>query len=73
MRGKPLKLISNPDREKTSQLDAFKSVTKNLVTNALLILKEMEKECVENIDLVENYYLLYHYLDYLNRFCEEEI
>ncbi|MEM5777545.1 MAG: hypothetical protein QXJ06_03795 [Candidatus Aenigmatarchaeota archaeon] len=73
MRGKVLRPRADSNREKISQLDAFKGVTKNLVINALLILKKMEKECVENIDLVENYYLLYHYLDYLNRFCDGEV
>ena len=58
--------------EKPDQLERFKAVTKDLTEKALEIVnrisaKEMSKPRPQT-ELVENYYLLYHPLDYLKRF-----
>ena len=52
----------------------FKAVTGNIVESALNTLDEI---CAEEIQgenpspsLLEKYFLLHHYLDYLKRFCE---
>jgi hypothetical protein len=58
--------------EKPGQLGRFKAVTRNLAQKTLEIvnrisIKEMSKP-EPQAELIEDYYLLYHYLDFLKRF-----
>ncbi len=57
-------------------LEDFKAVVKNLTENALNVLNkiginEMRKN-KPNAELIEDYYLLFHYLDFLKRFVSSK-
>lgn len=72
-----MELESQPDDKKIlvlsgslSKADRIRGVTRSLVVDALAVLEDMWDGCQQSPDLRENYYLLYHYLDYLKRFCE---
>jgi len=57
-------------------LEDFKAVVKNLTENALNVLNkigvnEMRKS-KPNAELIEDYYLLFHYLDFLKRFVSSK-
>ncbi len=56
-----------------TELDTFRSLTRNLVVNALRVLDELEGACEicgESREIAEKYHLLRHYLNYLKGFCE---
>ncbi len=53
--------------------DRFRGVTRSLVVDALDTLSKMAKDCHGNPELLENYYQLYHCLDYLKRFCDKKV
>ncbi len=61
----------------TKQFLRFKAVTKDIVQNALKIINEISVEEMQGQNSspsrIEKYYLLHHYLDYLNRFCERKV
>ena len=55
----------------------FKAVTADIVENAL---KTLDEICAEEMQgenpspsLLEKYFLLHHYLDYLKQFCEGRV
>ena len=57
-------------------LEDFKAVVKNLTEHALTVLNkigvnEMRKS-EPDTDLIEDYYLLFHYLDFLKRFVSSK-
>ncbi len=63
--------------EKAHLLEDFKAVVGNLTENALKVLNkitanEMSKP-EPNAELVEDYYLLHHYLDYTKRFVSGRV
>lgn len=54
----------------------FRQVTKSLVIDALKALEETRAEWEidhNSTELREEFHLLYHYLDYLKRFCEGKV
>jgi hypothetical protein len=57
--------------EKPSQLGRFKAVTRDLTEKALEIVNRLSANEMSKpepqAELVEDYYLLYHYLDFLKR------
>ena len=53
--------------------DRFRGMTRSLVVDALATLSKMAKDCHEPPELLENYYQLYHCLDYLKRFCDGKV
>ena len=53
-----------------TKADRIRGVTKSLVMDALATLDKMQEHCQQSSDLRENYYQLYHCLDYLKRFCD---
>jgi len=58
-------------------LEDFRAVVRSLTENALKVMnrisaKEMTKP-EPNAELVEEYYLLFHYLDYLKRFASGKV
>jgi hypothetical protein len=59
------------------ELLRFKAITKHIVQNALKIIDEVSAEEMQGKNSspsrIEKYYLLHHYLDYLNRFCEGKV
>lgn len=59
------------------ELLRFKAVTRDIVQNALKIINEVSAEEMQgensSASRIEKYYLLHHYLDYLNRFCEGKV
>ena len=59
------------------ELLRFKSLTTNIVQKALTTLDEMSAEEMQGQNSspshMEKYVILHHYLDYLNRFCEEKV
>jgi hypothetical protein len=62
--------------ENPCRLDDFKAVLKNLTENALKVLNkvtanEMSKS-EPKPELVEDYYLLFHYLDFMKRFVSSK-
>lgn len=59
--------------ERLSEADRIRGVIRSLVMDALAVLDEMLPECQQSPSLIEEYYLLYHYLDYLKRFCERKV
>ena len=78
-----LKLVdsSKQDMEQSDRyndpLFRFKKIVLNLDENALECLnrisrQEMEKES-PSPDLMEEYYLLHHYLDFIKRLCNGEV
>ena len=58
-------------RARFSKEYRIKGVTRSIVVDALAVLDDMWEECQEPPSLRENCYLLYKYLGYLKRFCEE--
>jgi len=56
-----------------SKADRIKGVTRSLVGDALDVLSEMREDCHKSPELRENYYQLYHCLDYLRRFCDGKV
>ena len=71
----PDALLDN--EEKAHLLEDVKAVVKNLTENALKVLNkitanEMSKP-EPNAELVEDYYLLLHYLDYTKRFVSGRV
>jgi len=63
--------------EKPQVLEDFRAVVRSLTENALKVMnrisaKEMSKP-EPNAELVEEYYLLFHYLDYLKRFASGKV
>ena len=56
-----------------SKADRIRGVTRSLVVDALATLREMGKDCQKTPELMENYYQLYHCLDYLKRFCDGKV
>ncbi len=56
-----------------TKADRFRGVTRSLVVDALATLSKMAKDCHETPELLENYYELYHCLDYLKRFCDKKV
>lgn len=59
------------------ELLRFKAITRNIVQKALMTLDEISAEEMQgekpSPSRIEKYYLLHHYLDYLNRFCEGKV
>jgi hypothetical protein len=57
-------------------LEDFKAVVKNLTENALNVLNKMGanemSKSEPNAELIEDYYLLFHYLDFLKRFVSSK-
>ena len=53
-----------------SKVYRIKGVTRSIVVDALKVLDDMWVDCQDSPNLIENYYLLRHYLSYLKRFCE---
>jgi len=63
--------------DKPHVLEDFRAVVRSLTENALKVMnrisaKEMTKP-EPNAELVEEYYLLFHYLDYLKRFASGKV
>jgi len=63
--------------EKRDPLERFKAVTRDLTEKALEIVNrisvdEMSKPEPQT-ELVEDYYLLFHYLDFLRRFASAKV
>jgi len=52
------------------EADRIRGVTRSLVVDALAVLDEMWDDCQKPPALREKYHLLYHYLDYIKRFCD---
>lgn len=61
-----------PQNGGLTKADRFRGVTRSLVVDALATLSKMAKDCHESPELLENYCQLYHYLDYLKRFCDKK-
>ena len=64
------------NNENLHLLEDFKAVVRNLTVNALKVLNriaaaEMSKPEPQT-ELVEDYYLLFHYLDFLRRFVSSK-
>jgi hypothetical protein len=59
------------------ELFRFKAITRNIVQKALMTLDEIPAEEMQGEKpspfRMDNYSLLHHYLDYLNRFCEGKV
>jgi hypothetical protein len=59
------------------ELLRFKAVTRDIAQNSLKIINEISAEEMQGENSspsrIEKYYLLHHYLDYLNRFCEGKV
>lgn len=59
------------------ELLRFKAITENIVQNALMTLDELSAEEMQrekpSPSRIEKYYLLHHYLDYLERLCEGKV
>ena len=67
---------SSDKNENPYLLEDFKAVVKNLTENALKVLNkvtanEMSKS-EPKPELVEDYYLLFHYLDFMKRFVSSK-
>ncbi len=60
-------------KERLNEADRIRGVTRSLVMDMLVVLDEMLPECQRSPNLIEKYYLLFHYLDYLRRFCERRV
>lgn len=56
-----------------SKADRIRGVTRSLVVDALAVLDKMQVDCQSTPALKENYYQLYHCLDYLKRFCDGKV
>ena len=56
-----------------TKADRVKGVTRSLVVDALDTLGKMANDCHKTPELLENYYQLYHCLDYLKRFCDGKV
>jgi hypothetical protein len=56
-----------------TKADRVRGVTRSLVVDALDTLHKMAKDCHKTPELLENYYQLYHCLDYLKRFCDGKV
>lgn len=56
-----------------SKVYRTKGVTKSIVLDALKVMDDMWTDCQDSPSLMESYYLLRHYLDYLKRFCEGKV
>ena len=56
-----------------AKADRVRGVTRSLVVDALATLSKMAKDCHGTPELLENYYQLYHCLDYLKRFCDKKV
>ena len=56
-----------------SKAERIRGVTRSLAVDALAVLDEMSEACQRSPELRENYYQLYHCLDYLKRFCDGEV
>jgi hypothetical protein len=59
------------------ELLRFKAVTRNIVQKALMMLDEISAQEIQgekpSPSRMEKYFILHHYLDYLNRFYEEKV
>jgi hypothetical protein len=59
-----------------NQLERFRVITKDLMEKALEVLNRISthelKKSEPEPDLMEDYYLLFHYLDFLKRFASHE-
>jgi hypothetical protein len=59
------------------ELFRFKAITRNIVQSALMKMDDITAEEMQrekpSPSLIEKYYQLQHYLDYLDRFCEGEV
>ena len=67
--------VISPDSSgvRFSKVYRTKGVTRSIVVDALKVMDDMWTDCQDSPRLVENYYLLRHYLDYLKRFCEGKV
>jgi hypothetical protein len=69
-------LLPSASRSENRELERFKAVTKNLSEKALEIVNRISmKEMSEpgfRTELVEDYYLLHHTLDFLRRFASSK-
>jgi len=66
--------IALEERElELNKADRIRGVVRSLVVDALAVLDKMRDDCQQPPALMENYYLLYHYLDYLKRFCDGKV
>ena len=63
-------LTSDGSEARFSKVYRVKGVTRSIVVDALKVMDDIWTDCQDSPSLVENYYLLRHYLDYLKRFCE---
>lgn len=68
---RPIKLEGKPD-----PLTRFKAVTKDLTEKALEIVNKISIDEMNKTEprkaLLEDYYLLFHYLDFLRRFASSQ-
>jgi len=62
-----------PLSRRLTKADRFRGVTRSMVRDALSTLNKMADGCHESPELMENYYQLYHCLDYLKRFCDGKV
>jgi hypothetical protein len=62
-----------PLSQSLSKADRVRGVTRSLAVDALATLSKMAKDCNRTPELLENYYQLYHCLDYLKRFCDGKV
>lgn len=65
-------LISLPGNS-MPKIDRIRGVTRSLVTGALDILEKMHEDCQKSPELQDNFYQLYHCLDFLKRFCDGRV
>ena len=56
-----------------TKADRVRGVTRSMVVDALDTLGKMANDCHKTPELLENYYQLYHCLDYLKRFCDGKV
>jgi hypothetical protein len=68
----PTQLISIPGNG-MAKADRLRGVTRSLVVDALDILEKMHEDCQKLPELQDNYYQLYHCLDFLKRFCDGRV
>lgn len=65
--------VQAPAGSGLARADRIRGVTRSLTVDALATLSKMAKDCHGTPELLENYYQLYHCLDYLKRFCDGKV
>ena len=71
--GQRIITLQTPLSGELTKADRIRGVTRSLVVDALATLSKMAKDCHGTPELLENYYQLYHCLDYLKRFCDKKV